>query len=74
MSRPSVFRRIASWLKNTAKLNEERREKEAQQRVRRTYSVQTLEDREMLHGAFVFDDVEWMALSFSMASCEARGD
>lgn len=55
MSRPSVFRRIASWLKNTAKLNKDRREVEEQQRVRRTYSVQTLEDRHMLDGAFFYD-------------------
>lgn len=57
MSRPNVFRRIASWLKNTAKLNENRAKLKAEERLQRLYSVQVLEDRHMLDASFTFDAV-----------------
>lgn len=54
MSRPSVFRRIASWLKNAAKANEIL-PSDAKANAARRYSFQVLEDRHMLDGAFFFD-------------------
>ncbi|MEC9093105.1 MAG: hypothetical protein VX438_10395 [Planctomycetota bacterium] len=55
MSRPSVFRRVASWLKKTANLNQYRCNREAQTRACRTYSFQALEDRHMLDASFDYD-------------------
>lgn len=57
MSRPSVFRRIAAWLKNTANLNENRKKRDAMERVTRQYSVQALESREMLNADWGYDPV-----------------
>ena len=57
MSRSNVFSRIATWLKDAANLNELRLEKEAQANMRRRYTVQTLEDRQMLDASFAFNAV-----------------
>ena len=54
MSRSNVFSRIATWLKDAANLNELRLEKEAQANMRRRYTVQTLEDRQMLAADFLY--------------------
>lgn len=55
MSRSNVFSRIATWLKDAANLNELRLRKEAQANMRRQYTVQTLEDRQMLAADFLYD-------------------